>query len=94
MLTCDQLFNLITDLESDRIERTTSTTKLDKFAEAICAFANDLPNYRQPGYLLIGVMDNGKLSGLKVTDELLTNLGAIRSDGNILPQQWQFASHF
>ncbi len=60
MLTPDQLFSLITDLESDRIERTTSTTKLDKFAEAICAFANDLPNYRQPDYLLIGVMDNGK----------------------------------
>lgn len=86
MLTRDQLFSLITDLESDRIERTASTIKLDKFAEAICAFANDLPNYRQPGYLLIGVMDNGKLSSFKVTDDLLKNLGAIRSDGNILPQ--------
>ena len=52
----------------------------------ICAFANDLPNHRQPGYLLVGVKDNGLLSGLVVTDELLKNLGGIRSDGNVLPQ--------
>ena len=51
----------------------------------MCAFANDLPNHRLPGYLLIGVNDKGKLSGLKVTDELLKNLGALRSEGNILP---------
>ena len=40
----------------------------------------------KPGYLLIGVKDNGDLSGLTVTDELLKNLGGIRSDGNVLPQ--------
>ncbi|EQD49146.1 transcriptional regulator, partial [mine drainage metagenome] len=56
------------------------------FSQAICAFSNDLPNYRQPGYLLVGVKDNGSLSGLTVTDELLRNLGGIRSDGNVLPQ--------
>jgi len=86
MLTQDALIELLADLESDRIERTVSTTNTDKFGEAICAFANDLPNHRQPGYLLIGVRDKGEMSGLKVTDELLKNLGAIRSDGNILPQ--------
>lgn len=51
----------------------------------MCAFANDLSNHKQPGYLLIGVKDDGVLSGLKVTDELLRNLGALRSEGNILP---------
>lgn len=86
MLTRDQLSSLLIDLESDRVERTTSTGKTDKFGEAICAFANDLSHHRQPGYLLIGVKDNGQLSGLTVTDELLKNLGAIRSDGNVLPQ--------
>jgi len=88
MLTDEQLTALISDLESDSIERTISTDNTDKFAQAICAFANDLPNHRQPGYLLIGVKDNGDISGLKVSDELLKNLGAIRSDGNVLPQPY------
>jgi ATP-dependent DNA helicase RecG len=86
MLTQQQLLYLLADLESDRIERTASTSKTDKFGEAICAFANDLPGHGQPGYLLIGVLDNGALTGLKVTDDLLKNIAAIRSDGNVLPQ--------
>ncbi|MBA2659018.1 MAG: putative DNA binding domain-containing protein [Nitrosospira sp.] len=86
MLTEDQLKELLLDLETDRIERTESVTNTDKFGQVICAFANDLPNHRQPGYLLIGVKDDGTLSGLTVTDELLNNLGGIRSDGNVLPQ--------
>lgn len=86
MLTQQQLLDLLTDIESDRVERTASTSKTDKFGEAICAFANDLPGHGQPGYLLIGVHDDGMLSGLTVTDELLKNLAAIRSDGNVLPQ--------
>lgn len=85
-MTKDQLMGLLSDMESDRIERTVSVNDTDKFCRAICAFANDLPNHRQPGYLLIGVKDNGTLSGLAVTDELLTNLGGIRSDGNVSPQ--------
>lgn len=86
MLTELELTALLTDLESDSIERTTSATNTDKFCEAACAFANDLPNHGRPGYLLIGVKDDGNLSGLAVTDQLLKNLGAIRSDGNVLPQ--------
>jgi len=77
---------LLTDLETDRIERTKSVDDTNKFGQAICAFANDMPNHCRPGYLLIGVNDNGVLSGLTVTDELLKNLGGIRSDGNVLPQ--------
>ena len=73
------------DLESDRVERTVSTSNTAKFAEAICAFANDLPNHRQPGYLLVGVTGDGDPCGLTVTDELLRNLASIRSDGNVLP---------
>lgn len=85
MLTPEALQALVTDLESDRVERTTSTNNTDKFAQAVCAFANDLPNHRQPGYLIIGVDDAGRPAGLTVTDQLLQNLGALRSDGNILP---------
>lgn len=86
MITKEQLSELLPNLESDRVERTVSVSNTDKFCEAICAFANDLPNNRQPGYLLVGVKDDGSLSGLTVTDDLLKNLGGIRSDGNVLPQ--------
>ncbi len=85
MLSEDQLRALMQDLESDCVERTTSTKNKDKFGEAICAFANDLPNHRRPGYLLIGVRDDGRASGLVATDDLLKIFGAIRDEGNILP---------
>ena len=86
MLNEEQLNALMADLESYTAERTESTTNADKFGQAICAFANDLPNHRRHGYLLIGVKDDGALAGIKVTDDLLKNLAGIRSDGNILPQ--------
>lgn len=78
--------NLLKNLESDRIERTISTNNTDKFSEAICAFSNDYPNHNEAGYLLIGVNDDGSLSGLKVTDKILLDLAAIRNNGNVLPQ--------
>jgi ATP-dependent DNA helicase RecG len=53
MLIKDELLALLSDEESDRVERTTSTTNTDKFCEAVCAFANDYPNLRFPGYLII-----------------------------------------
>ncbi len=73
------------DLESDRIERTISTNNVDKWAQAVCAFSNDFPNHQSPGYLLIGVNDDGTPTGLQVTDRLLQNLAALRSSGNIQP---------
>jgi ATP-dependent DNA helicase RecG len=86
MITERELLALMADLESDRVERTISTTDTNKFREAICAFSNDFPNHRQPGYLLIGVHDkNGKACGLRATDELLRNLAGLRQDGEILP---------
>lgn len=85
MLTPEELNRLIASGESDRVERTISTTNTDKFGQAVCAFANDMPNHRQSGYLLIGVDDDGGLSGLQVSDQLLLNLSGLRSDGNIQP---------
>ena len=76
---------LIHSKETFRIERTVSTTDRDKFCQAICAFSNDLPRSGKPGYLLIGVTDDGKINGLKATDELLKNFAGLRTDGNILP---------
>jgi ATP-dependent DNA helicase RecG len=80
-----ELENILTDIESDRIELTISSTDFDKFSEAICSFANDMPNSGKPGYLFIGATPEGRASGLVITDELLQRLAAIRSDGNIQP---------
>jgi ATP-dependent DNA helicase RecG len=85
MITKPELQDLLQTTETYRVERTTSTNDMDKFQEAICAFANDLPNSRKKGYLILGAYDNGTLSGLKVDDALLKKIAAIRSDGNILP---------
>ena len=94
MLTEEQLKALMADIESDAAERTESVNNTDKFGQAICAFANDLPNHRRPGYLLVGVKDDGTLAGITVTDDLLKNLAGIRSDGNILPQPMMNVAKF
>jgi len=71
--------------ESDHLEKTISTRDTDKFGEAVCAFANDLSGVGLPGYLLIGVEDNGKIDGLRISDEQMRNFSGIRADGNLLP---------
>lgn len=70
---------------SDRVERMVSKSKTDKFGEAICAFANDFPNHGQPGYLIVGAHDDGRLGGIAVTDQLLRNLSALASNVNLEP---------
>ena len=85
MITKEELQELLQSTETFRIEKTISTTNKDKFCEAICAFANDMPNSKKAGYLLIGIDDNGQRNGLKVTDALLKNISSIRTEGNILP---------
>jgi ATP-dependent DNA helicase RecG len=84
-MTEQELYALIADHEADRVELTLSTADTDKFAEAVCAFANDLPNHGKPGHLVIGVRDNGQFGSINVNDELLRNLGALRDNGNIQP---------
>ena len=85
MLTNAQLLALLAGHESDAVEFTTSTKNTDKFCEAICAFANDFPAHRQPGYLLVGVNDDRTASGLTVTDKLLRRLSDLRSNVNLEP---------
>ncbi len=86
MITKEQLEDLIKDTESDRVEKTISTKDYDKFAEAICAFSNDMSNHGMPGYLLIGVGNDNTVAGMKISDENLQFLASLRSDGHILPQ--------
>ena len=81
------LSKLLADLESDRAERKQSL-KGDvptKLRQAICAFANDLPNHRSVGVVFVGVDDNGIPTGLPITDQLLLQLADMKSDGNIVP---------
>lgn len=85
-ITTEKIQTLLRDLENDSVECTISTTNTDKFGQAICAFANDLPDNNSPGYLIIGAEDEGKVHPIQVTDELLKNIAAIRTDGNIQPQ--------
>ena len=82
-----ELETLLDDLESDRAERKESWTgnAPEKGCEAICAFANDLPNHQKPGVLFVGARDNGTPSGLAITDSLLLTLADTRSNGNIVP---------
>jgi ATP-dependent DNA helicase RecG len=84
-MTEQELETLLNDLESDRTERKESLSDTDKIRQAICAFANDLPNHRQPGVLFVGANDQGNGVGLVITERLLLTLADIRSDGNILP---------
>lgn len=86
MLDADTILPLLKDTENERTERTTSKDAKEKFGQAICAFANDIMNTGEPGYLFIGANDDGSLSGLKYTDALQKDLAGIRSEGSILPQ--------
>lgn len=87
MLSPTELQEVLTSTETDRIERTISTTDTDKFREAICSFSNDLPQHGKPGYLLIGVNDDGSLNpDIKITDSLQQQFASYRDDGQILPQ--------
>ncbi|HUB59557.1 MAG TPA: ATP-binding protein [Puia sp.] len=85
MLSIEEVKLLLTDLESDLIERTVSTRE-DKLGPIVCALSNDFPNHKQPGYVLLGVKDDGSLAGLKWTDEELQKIGNVKTNGNVLPQ--------
>lgn len=82
-----ELESMLSDRESELAERKESfkgdapTTA----REAICAFANDLPDHGKPGVVFIGARDDGTPSGLVATDELLRQLADMKTDGNIVP---------
>lgn len=79
------ILELFRDLESDRVERKSSSADLDKIRQAVCAFGNDLPNHRKPGVIFIGQRDDGTCANVEIDDDLLLRLAQIRDDGKILP---------
>lgn len=85
MLEVQELEKLMSAVESDRVERKESISDPEKIRQAICAYANDLPDHRAPGYIFIGANNAGNPVSLPITDQLLLTLLNMRSDGNILP---------
>lgn len=82
-----ELEQMLADLESDLVERK-ETFRGDAptaVREAVCAFANDLPDHRRPGVVFIGARDDGVPVGLAITDDLLRQLADVKTDGNIVP---------
>jgi ATP-dependent DNA helicase RecG len=81
------LEKMLAELESDQVERKESFRgdAPTSAREAVCAFANDLPDHRSAGVIFIGVRDDGTATGIVVTDELLRQLADIKTDGNVLP---------
>lgn len=85
MISREELEVLLPQIEQDRIEKTISRNDAEKFGEAICSFANDLPNHNKPGYLIIGVNDDGSRAGMTIDEQQVQTLLSFRTDGRIVP---------
>ena len=87
-LSDTELLRLIDHGESDRVEfkeRWSDSTR-NEVREAICAFANDLPGYNEPGVVVFGIRDaDREVVGIDATNELLRQLADMKTDGSIVP---------
>lgn len=81
----EELLELLAQPEGERVERTRAFERADKIGQAVCAFANDLSGTGEPGYLLMGVENDGRISGKRVEDRAMASLGGLKTDGNLLP---------
>ena len=79
---------LLSEGESARVEFTESFGKntADKAGEAICSFANDLPDAKKPGYFIIGIRDDGSFSNPVIDEQMIQSLLSFRDDGRIMPR--------
>ena len=82
--TQPELEAMMADLESELVERK-EAVQAKEIRQAVCAFANDLSDYRCPGVVFVGARDDGTPTGLKITDRLLLQLADIKTDGYIVP---------
>ncbi len=82
-----ELEAMLSDPESDLVERKESLRGdgPTRVREAVCAFANDLPDHGRPGVVFVGADDAGNPVGLEISDRLLLRLADIKTDGNIVP---------
>jgi len=94
MITQEELDHLLPQLEQDRVEKTISRNDAEKFGEAICSFANDLANHKLPGYLIVGIHDDGSRAGMSIDEQQLQTLLSFRTDGRIVPPPALIVSKF
>ncbi len=86
MLTADDIRRLAGQLENERVERKRSCSNARKVRNIACAFANDITNTGEPGYLLFGVEDDGEICGMADLDQRMQDIsGLIRDNGHVLP---------
>jgi ATP-dependent DNA helicase RecG len=85
--TDTELTALLDNLESEQVERKAAWAgdALKKVPEALCAFANDLPDSKEAGVVFVGAHDDGTPSGLVVDDQLLITLANLKADGRTTP---------
>ena len=76
---------LMSDLESDLVERKESVADGRKIRRNICAFANDLPGNGCAGVILVRIRDDGSCASLTIDDRLLKRLADVHGEGDILP---------
>jgi len=80
--TDEELLQIIKIGESDTVEfkESLSGGAPERISEAICAFANDLPDHRKPGLILVGVADDTTIGTIAITDDLLRRLADMKTD--------------
>ncbi len=71
--------------ESDLVERKRSTNLKEEILEAICAFANDLPDHQRAGVIFIGVNDDGTCANQTFSEKTLREVVNWRNEGKIQP---------
>jgi len=86
-MTDQELELLLNQTESELAERKESLAgeARDTIRQAICAFANDLPDHKRPGVVFVGAREDGSCARLAITEQLLLTLADMKTDGNILP---------
>lgn len=88
MMTLDEITKLIDGGETLRVEYKSEQEKNVDFAKQITAFANGTG-----GYLLIGVEDDGTISGVKNPVKLEERIYNICSDSTrpvVTPEAWKY----
>ena len=80
-----QLLELVTAPESSRLERKQSFADKDKICRTLCAFANDLAGHGQAGVVMLGVADDGSVTGIDASDTLLQKIDQIHPRAGFNP---------
>jgi ATP-dependent DNA helicase RecG len=71
--------------ESDLVERKRSTNLKEEILEAICAFANDLPDHQKAGVIFVGVNDDGSCAKQTFSEKSIREIANWRNEGKVQP---------